>query len=153
MRSIVVLAAAVAALFAAAAPAVASTLPRSEAGVLAVQTFRNQQSGRCLDDSFAYGPRPFGCNNLDFQRWTVINYGSDSRGLRNVNTGRCLAADRTNSVYAAVECGTSMEAVWVVRRWADGTVEFRNQAWGGCLEDTVWLRAANCDQSREQSWY
>ena len=30
---------------------------------------KNQATGRCIDDSFAYGLRAFPCNGLTFQQW------------------------------------------------------------------------------------
>ncbi|MFI9237566.1 hypothetical protein [Streptomyces sp. NPDC053079] len=31
---------------------------------------QHANTGRCIDDSYAYGLRAFGCNGLDYQRWT-----------------------------------------------------------------------------------
>ncbi|MGK4578685.1 hypothetical protein [Kitasatospora sp. HPMI-4] len=31
---------------------------------------RNLNTGRCIDDSFAYGLRAFGCNGLNYQQFT-----------------------------------------------------------------------------------
>ena len=59
--------AAVFALLVAAAPASAEPTLMTQA----INTFQNQQSGRRLDDSFAYGVRTYPCNGLDFQKWSV----------------------------------------------------------------------------------
>jgi hypothetical protein len=146
-----VLGAVAAVLLSAVAPATAEMLPGGEVSPLAINTFRNQASKRCLDDSFAYGPRPYLCNGLDFQKWSVRVHDDLSREFRNVNTGRCLGADRTGQVYAG-GCG-NRQTSWAITRWSDGTMQFQNMESDGCLMDTVWLSATGCDASEEQSWY
>lgn len=140
--------AAVAALFAAALPA--SAAPAF--GTTAINTLANQQSKRCLDDSFAYGVRTYPCNGTNFQRWSVTNWGDGTREFRNVDTRRCLAADANGTVYTG-ECDAATDASWYVKWWNDGTFELKNQRHSQCLEDVVWLWTRGCNFSREQSWF
>ncbi|MEV5938615.1 RICIN domain-containing protein [Streptomyces sp. NPDC051994] len=51
---------------------------------------RNLNTGRCIDDSFAYGLRAFGCNGLNYQRWEIYYNGNGTLTFRNENTGRCI---------------------------------------------------------------
>ncbi|GAA2734598.1 hypothetical protein [Streptomyces nogalater] len=34
---------------------------------------QNNATRRCMDDSFAYGLRAFGCNRQDFQQWWGVH--------------------------------------------------------------------------------
>jgi hypothetical protein len=139
------------ALFAVAAPASAST-PARTLVAQAINTLANQQSDNCLDDSFAYGVRTYPCNGQNFQQWEVKTWSDGTREFKNVNTKRCIGSDLDGSVWVG-ECSTSRTVSWYVKWWSDGTFELRNQAWGDCLEETVWLHTDGCDASREQSWY
>lgn len=48
--------------------------------------YKNQATGRCLDDSQQYGLRPFGCNGLDYQLFQITG----GAAIINNHTGRCL---------------------------------------------------------------
>jgi hypothetical protein len=122
-----------------------------ESAVPAINTFANQATGRCLDDSFAYNTRPHPCNGLDFQKWSVGYPGGDYRDFKNVNTGRCIGADNTS--VSGGECRTSSQAMWILRRWNDGTFELRNVWSGLCLADVGRLAVETCNASTRQSWY
>ncbi|MGW7352998.1 RICIN domain-containing protein [Streptomyces sp. NPDC054784] len=47
-------------------------------------------SGKCLDDSAAYGLRMFDCNSETFQSWYVKRWNDGTIELRNQATGKCL---------------------------------------------------------------
>ncbi|MGH3942591.1 MAG: RICIN domain-containing protein [Pseudonocardiaceae bacterium] len=52
-----------------------------------VQTFRNENTGWCLDDSVEFGLRTYGCNYGPHQQWNVRAWADGTRQLRNVATG------------------------------------------------------------------
>ncbi|SHG81355.1 RICIN domain-containing protein [Streptoalloteichus hindustanus] len=119
----------------------------------AVNTFRNQETGRCIDDSNAHGLRAFGCNNLDFQRFQVTVWKDKTREFKNLNTNRCIDDSAAHGLRA-FGCNKSRFQSWWVTRWKDGTLEFRNQETGRCIDDSHphGLRAFGCNKSRFQSW-
>jgi hypothetical protein len=55
--------------------------------------FTNSATGRCLDDSTAYGNdvlRGYTCLNNTYQEWWLQGYVAGNYELRNAATGRCL---------------------------------------------------------------
>jgi hypothetical protein len=53
-------------------------------------TMTNQATGRCVDDSFGYGLRAFGCNGQNYQRWLWIAWSDGTSTFVNENTGRAI---------------------------------------------------------------
>jgi len=104
----------------------------------AIQTFRNRNSGMCLDDSVDFSVRQFTCNNTEYQRWTVHVYGDGTRRLANRATGRCLGAQRSGSGVSLVSggCEATPAKSWIVERLSNG-VRFITESTGShCLSDT-----------------
>ncbi|WP_329374538.1 RICIN domain-containing protein [Streptomyces sp. NBC_01483] len=51
---------------------------------------KNQNTGRCVDDSWDYGLRAFGCNYLSYQRWTITYLADGTKTCQNQSTGRVI---------------------------------------------------------------
>lgn len=131
----------------------AQAVPVSPADAAAViQTFRNQGSGLCMDDTnVAF--RTYRCNGTNPQKWRVRTLWPNTRELRNVNTGRCIEDGRDN--LRTWRCDESGYQKWYIDHWNDGTIRFRNRATGRCIVDDplFGLEIATCNASRNQSWY
>ena len=112
-------------------------------------------TGGCLDDSFAYGFRGFGCNSSsDFQNWTVRVWQEDgTRQFRNVSTGRCIYGGVGAGAHPDTRsCDSSQQQSWWVHKRGD-QVSFENQATGLCLDDSAYgLRMLACSYNRNQTW-
>ncbi|MFF4761081.1 RICIN domain-containing protein [Streptomyces sp. NPDC001292] len=67
-----------------------SGLRRWPAGQDEVWTLKNQATGRCLDDSDAYGLRSYFCNASTFQSWKIRRWNDGTRELKSQATGRCV---------------------------------------------------------------
>ncbi|MGK5637127.1 RICIN domain-containing protein [Streptomyces sp. URMC 126] len=116
-----------------------------------VQSFRNQATGRCIDDT-NQGFRTWSCNGSTPQKWSVHVWGDGTRQLRSVNTGRCVE-DTDNGFRTVGSCGSAPEQSWWVKVWGDGTVRFQNQATGRCIDDSnQGFRTWACNDSPYQSW-
>ncbi|MFD5465119.1 RICIN domain-containing protein [Kitasatospora sp. NPDC127059] len=124
------------------------------AALAAVEHFGNMATGGCLDDSFAYGFRGFGCNNSDFQNWNVRIWQEDgTRQFRNIATNRCIYGGVGAGVHPDTRaCDSSKEQSWWVHARGD-QVSFENQANGLCLDDSEYgLRMMPCTYNRYQTW-
>ncbi len=113
------------------------------AQVRAGYTLRNANTGRCIDDSYAYGLRAFPCNGLTYQQW----YGSNG-AWKNVNTGRCID-DSTAYGLRAFPCnGLNYQ------RWWGTNGHWRNENTGRCIDDSYayGLRAFGCNGLDYQRW-
>ncbi|MGP2441194.1 RICIN domain-containing protein [Streptomyces sp. JW3] len=129
-----------------------STRPRAQVvdstlgtnGAAASYQLRNANTGRCIDDSFAYGLRAYPCNGLDFQKWN-LNGGLE---WRNVNTGRCID-DSIAYGLRAVPCNGLNFQQW----WYDNGAQ-RNVNTGRCIDDSAayGLRAYSCNGLNYQQW-
>lgn len=123
------------------------------------QTFKNQWTKKCLDDS-NYGVRTFTCNGTKFQQWIVHVWKDQTRQLRSNSTGKCLDDSslglRTFNCWPGSDSRSKFQS-WYVHRWNDGTIQFRNQSTGRCLDDSSGsgLRTVKCyaGGSKYQSWY
>ncbi|WHT22585.1 hypothetical protein N8J89_16425 [Crossiella sp. CA-258035] len=148
-RSIAVLFAASA--FATVPLATASAAP---AEPMAVNVFKNQASGQCLDDSIEYGVRMHPCNGLNFQQWQVLSTGTGSpdHEFKNLATGRCIGTEWGNDRVSGGQCRVSGQSMWRTKRWNDGTFQLNNLWASKCLEHRGSLHVAGCNSSREQSW-
>lgn len=126
----------------------------SPAGVYAdpIQTFKNRWTGRCLDDSYTYGLRTFGCNGLDYQRWYVHVWADGTRRLRNVHTGRCIYD--SDAILTMRTCDSSTNQSFYVKRYSDGSVRFRNQNTRLCLAgaDNGAVYTPSCTDVYRQRW-
>ena len=52
-------------------------------------TYRNQSTGRCIDDS-DYAFRTNACNGSIYQQWTPIGSSGRAHQFQNSATGRCI---------------------------------------------------------------
>ncbi|MFE9413276.1 ricin-type beta-trefoil lectin domain protein [Streptomyces sp. NPDC006704] len=135
------------------APA-SAVAPTSAVSPAAVEHFGNMATGGCLDDSFPYGFRGFGCNSSDFQNWNVRIWQEDgTRQFRNVSTGRCMYGGvGAGSHPYTTACDSSKQQSWWVYARGD-QVSFENQATGLCLDDSEYgLRMMACTHNRNQTW-
>ncbi|MCX4846451.1 RICIN domain-containing protein [Streptomyces sp. NBC_00893] len=118
----------------------------------ATQSFRNQATGRCMDDTDD-GFRTWSCNGSNPQLWDVKVWDDGTRQLRNVNTGRCVE-DSDNGFRTVGTCGSTPEQSWWIKVWDDGTVRFQNQATLRCIDDSsLGFRTWPCNDAPYQSWF
>ncbi|GGR27105.1 RICIN domain-containing protein [Streptomyces netropsis] len=116
-----------------------------------VQSFRNQATGRCMDDT-NNGFRTWSCNGSTPQKWSVHVWGDGTRQLRSLNTGRCVE-DTDNGFRTVATCNSNPEQSWWVKAWGDGTVRFQNQATMRCIDDSsLGFRTWACNDTPYQSW-
>jgi len=118
----------------------------------AVEHYGNAATGSCLDDSFAYGLRGFGCNSQDFQNWRVHVWNDGTRQFRNIATGRCLYDDGVT--LDTRSCNSSKQQSWWVWQRGGGAISLENQATGECLDDSQFgLRTIGCQAGNpHQNW-
>jgi hypothetical protein len=138
------------------------TSPSANATVLdVVNTFKNQATARCIDDSSA-GFRTWTCNSSANQQWNVHVWGDGTRQLKSQATGRCI--DDSSAGFRTWTCWpgsnpSSANQSWYVTAWGDGTIQFKNQATGRCIDDSAaGFRTWTCwpgsnPSSANQSWY
>lgn len=116
------------------------------------QSFRNQATGRCIDDT-DNGFRTWSCNGSNAQKWNVISWNDGTRQLRSVNTARCME-DTANGFRTVQTCNSSPEQSWWVKVWNDGSIRFQNQATGRCIDDSsLGFRTWACNDTAFQSWF
>ncbi|MCB5164725.1 RICIN domain-containing protein [Streptomyces bambusae] len=113
---------------------------------------QNNATRRCMDDSFAYGLRAFGCNGTDFQQFRFGD-GTYYHELRNKVTGRCID-DSFAYGLRAFTCNSQSYQQWSVSNTTGGTT-FRNRATGRCIDDSLayGLRAFDCNGMNYQKWW
>ncbi|MDX6758718.1 RICIN domain-containing protein [Streptomyces sp. F8] len=118
-----------------------------------VQSFRNDATSACLDDS-EHGIRTYTCLGNDHQKWNVHRWADGTRELRNINTGRCLTGSPGGKV-APYPCDKAKDQSWIVHRYPDGAVELKNQQTGLCLDDSPshHLRTFPCGTHTQKSPY
>lgn len=126
-----------------------------------VQTFKNQATKRCLDDS-GKGLRTVGCNGKITQKWNVHVRGDKSRQLKSIGTGDCLDDSskglRSFGCHPGSSANTKFQS-WRVVQFQDGTIRFQNKATARCLDDSSkGLRTFKCHPgssaaSKFQSWF
>ncbi|MGQ0777644.1 MAG: RICIN domain-containing protein [Pseudonocardiales bacterium] len=107
-----------------------------------VQTFRNENTGWCLDDSVEFGLRTYGCNYGRHQQWNVRAWADGTRQLRNVATGGCILDTRSIGIGIA-RCDSTRSQSWYVGEVPDGGIRFINESPNYCLGD---------DRGRLVSW-
>lgn len=116
---------------------------------------RNQNTGRCIDDSQAYGLRAFPCNGLSYQGWHTIS-GHPGQ-FQNQNTGRCID-DSLRYGLRAYPCNdgsyNSGYQYWYISGISAGAVHLRNLKTGRCIDDSFayGLRAFTCNGLNYQGW-
>ncbi|PJE96732.1 hypothetical protein CUT44_17020 [Streptomyces carminius] len=123
----------------------------ASAATNAVNTFQNQGTGRCIDDT-SNGFRTWDCNNSAAQQWNVHKWADGTVQLRNLNTGRCMYDG--DQGFKTATCDSSTNQSWFVRHWNDGTIELKNQATNKCIDDSnLGFRTLGCNTGVYQSWY
>lgn len=109
---------------------------------------KNRFTGRCVDDSEAYGLRAIGCNGLNFQRWDRRPSYFPNYHLANMNTGRCL--DDSSYGLRTFGCNGYGYQRWLIRDMGDG-IELQNAQTGKCLDDSSYgLRTFVCNETQFQ---
>lgn len=118
----------------------------------------NASTGRCLDDSVAYGLRTFVCNNQSFQQWRLhgLNEAGTLWTLTNLNTHRCVD-DSVAYHLRSFGCNNqAFQRFWVGADSRTGTpiAWFQNQTTTGCMNDDprVGLQSAGCDGRNTEKW-
>ena len=59
-------------------------------GTVYYYALKNQNTGRCVDDSWDYGLRAFTCNGLNYQNFNWYKQSDGTWVVQNQNTGRCI---------------------------------------------------------------
>jgi hypothetical protein len=128
--------------------------PNSVVAPLVTDTFRNQATGRCIDDSFQFGLRALICNGLGFQQWNVRVWPDNTQELKNVATGRCIDHSFDQG-FRAFPCNGLGFQRWIVTPRPNGSIAFQNQATHRCMDDSFQfgLRAIPCNGSSFQGWF
>ncbi|WP_318212207.1 MULTISPECIES: RICIN domain-containing protein [unclassified Streptomyces] len=113
---------------------------------------QNNETRRCMDDSWAEGLRAFPCNGMDFQQFRFSD-GTYYHELRNKETGRCVD-DSWAEGLRAFPCNGMNFQQWSVTNGSGGTT-FKNRETGRCIDDS-WaegLRAFPCNGMNFQKWW
>lgn len=78
---------------------------------------QNLETGRCVDDSSAYGLRAFPCNGMTYQFFASQLMASDvnmqKRTFQNVNTGACMDYSSPYGLRGFPCNGTQYQNWWV----------------------------------------
>ncbi|MCG5215292.1 RICIN domain-containing protein [Streptosporangium soli] len=115
-----------------------------------INTFRNRNTDRCLDDS-REGLRSIGCNNLDFQKWEVTVVENEHREIKNKHTQRCL--DDSGAGLRTYPCNNLTFQKWNVTKYRDGVV-LQNHETKRCVDDSrEGLRSFHCNNLNFQRWF
>ncbi|MFD4628656.1 RICIN domain-containing protein [Streptomyces sp. NPDC058284] len=107
---------------------------------------KNLNTGRCIDDSGAYGLRAFGCNGLNYQYWAMTGQSNGNWVLKNGNTGRCID-DSGAYGLRSFGCNGLNYQRWALYRNGNGSFTFKNENTGRCIDDSgaYGLRAFGCN--------
>ncbi|GAA2141119.1 hypothetical protein GCM10009760_25030 [Kitasatospora kazusensis] len=117
-------------------------------------SLQDQNTGRCIDDSGAYGLRAFSCNGLNYQTWYATYFGSWF-SLTNGNTGRCID-DSLAYGLRSFDCNLQSYQNWqIIAQYGDGSQVLQNQNTGRCIDDSgaYGLRSFPCNYQSYQRWY
>lgn len=135
-----------------------STNPDKESDELSpdndvVQTFRNQNTNRCIDDTDS-GFRTWPCNGTDPQKWIVHQFQDGTVRFQNVYTRRCIY-DANDGFRTVTNCDSSTNESWYVAHWGDGSIRLENQATQRCMDDTTagFRTWAPCNSTPAESWF
>lgn len=122
-----------------------------------IQTFQNQNTGRCIVGINDGNATPFAspCNDGNNHVFTVHYWADGTRELQNgYSWGYCLA-DSWGYGLRYYPCDASTWQSWYVDYPGDGTIRLRNQETGKCIDDS-WdygLRHYDCHWGSYQRWY
>ena len=115
---------------------------------------KNVNTGRCIDDSFAYGLRSFGCNGLSYQVWQKLPNSTVTRwAIRNQNTGRCID-DSFAYGLRSFGCNGLNYQSWNIISTSNGGQVLKNDNTGRCIDDSFayGLRSFGCNGLNYQIW-
>jgi hypothetical protein len=98
-------------------------------------TLQNQNTGRCVDDSYAYGLRAFGCNGMSYQKFWFYGQSDGSYVLQNQNTGRCVD-DSFDYGLRAFGCNGMNYQKWRITYRSDGSWSLVNENTGRSMDDS-----------------
>jgi hypothetical protein len=141
---------AVAAVVAAAGALVSVPVAASASGLIPFD-FANAVTKRCIDYSFQYGLRPYGCNNGVYQKWDrTWDSPTGSWQLRNVGTGWCLD-DSGAYGLRVIACNGGQYQQWYYSTYNGSLTNMRT---GRCVDDSFayGLRPYECNNGRYQMW-
>ncbi|MEV7004322.1 RICIN domain-containing protein [Streptomyces sp. NPDC093982] len=97
---------------------------------------KNQNTGRCVDDSWAYGLRAFTCNALNYQNFNWYRQSDGTWVIQNQNTGRCID-DSLDYGLRAFGCNYLSYQRWTIIYQSDGTKTLKNQNTGRVIDDST----------------
>ncbi|MFD9003758.1 RICIN domain-containing protein [Streptomyces sp. NPDC059582] len=121
-------------------------------------SIKSTVTGRCLDDSVAYGLRTFPCNGLAFQKFTFWRGPYGTYLLQNQATKRCLYDGLTSGIQARTCTGSSNQH-WYLITWArGGPYGFSNRYTRRCIDTTSFagvsiLQTLSCSTVNRQKFY
>ncbi|RJQ66489.1 hypothetical protein D5S17_35270 [Pseudonocardiaceae bacterium YIM PH 21723] len=117
-----------------------------------IQTFKNLDTGLCLDDTPEGGLRTFTCNNTVPQKFRVRSDGRIVE-LRSERTKLCVDDTREANIRHWT-CNNTDAQRWSVTRYPDKSISFRNLDTGLCMDDTreAGLRHFVCNGTPAQRW-
>ncbi|GHI10507.1 hypothetical protein AQI88_31035 [Streptomyces cellostaticus] len=105
-------------------------------GQIYYYALQNQNTGRCVDDSWDYGLRAFTCNGLNYQNFNWYKQTDGTWVIQNQNTGRCID-DSTDYGLRAFGCNYLSYQRWTIVYQSDGTKTLKNQSTGRVIDDSL----------------
>lgn len=120
-----------------------------------IYVLKDQNTGRCLDDSFQYGLRSFPCNGLIFQEFVmtpVAGPGWHNYEIRSNQTNRCVD-DSPDFGLRAFDCNGMDFQVWFNTQNGNPAPLTNGNTWR-CLDDSFdfGLRSFPCNNMDYQYW-
>lgn len=124
------------------------------ASAATVRSYKNVETGYCLDSNAARAVYTYTCNTGNYQNWSVSVGGSSYATFKNVATGKCLDTNTSRDVYTYTCNGGSFQK-WSVYNVNSTTRVFRNKATGYCLDSNRdrYVYTYGCNNANEyQQW-
>lgn len=112
---------------------------------------QNYATGRCIDDSAAFGLRTFPCNGMTYQKWNLHWIRGLEYTLQNVATGRCIDWSE-NRGLRAFPCNGLDYQEWLM---GSGDDIWSNRSGQTNLDDSYafGLRVLPPDNLDDQRWH
>jgi hypothetical protein len=123
-------------------------------GIQAIYRVVNRNTGRCMDESWAYGLRAMGCNGLTFQYFSFdATSVAGTYYIRSSETGRCVDDSLAYGLRTYACNGLDFQR-WFMYSY-DGATILQNLKTGRCIDDSYayGLRAFDCNQLSYQHWF
>lgn len=121
-----------------------------------INTFKNLNTGRCLDSIAIDWHQTYTCLYDAPQQWRVHVWADGTRRLESVSRPNyCLDDSAGGGLRVYSPCNDLTYQSWWIDRNSDGSITFRNQATGNCLDDSdaFGLRTFTCYWNSFQSWF